>query len=176
MAVKKYLHDIDLSTNRLLNARLSPVTTAERTALASLYNAQDSGVLVYDTDEALFYGWTGNEWVSVTGLSVVELQQLDFAYNNTVTSVDLVSTATDMTITINRQNAPAITDFRKYAHTHVQTLASAEWVIAHNLGKNPSVSVVDSAEEEVIGEVQHVDVNNLIIRFSAAFSGKAYLN
>jgi hypothetical protein len=59
---------------------------------------------------------------------------------------------------------------------HTQTLASDTWTVAHNLGKNPSVSIVDSAEEEVIGEVQHVDVNNIIIRFSAAFSGKAYLN
>jgi hypothetical protein len=176
MAVKKYLHDIDLSTNRLLNARLSPITSAERTALASLYNADDKGVLVYDTDEETFYGWTGNAWVSMAGISTVELQQLDFAYNNSVTSVDLVSTATEMTITINRQNAPSISDFRKYAHMHTQTLASATWTVAHNLGKNPSVSIVDSAEEEVIGEVQHVDVNNLIIRFSAAFSGKAYLN
>lgn len=176
MAIKKYLHDIDLSTNRLLNARLSPITTAERTALASLYNADDTGVLVYDTDEEAFYGWTGNIWVSMAGISTVELQQLDFAYNNTVTGVDLVSTPTEMTITINRQNAPSISDFRKYAHMHTQTLASATWTVAHNLGKNPSVSIVDSAEEEVIGEVQHVDVNNLIIRFSAAFSGKAYLN
>lgn len=176
MAVKKYLHDIDLSTNRLLNARLSPITTVERTALASLYNADDSGVLVYDVDEQAFYGWSGNAWVSVNGLTTVELQQLDFAYNNTVTSVDLVSTPTEMTITINRQNAPAISDFRKYAHMHTQTLASATWTVAHNLGKNPSVSIVDSAEEEVIGEVQHIDMNNLVIRFSAAFSGKAYLN
>lgn len=176
MAVKKYLHDIDLSTNRLLNARLSPITTVERTALASLYNADDTGVLVYDTDEDVFYGWTGNAWVSITGISTVELQQLEFAYNNTVTSVDLLSTPTEMTITINRQNAPAISDFRKYAHMHTQTLASATWTVAHNLGKNPSVSIVDSAEEEVIGEVQHIDMNNLVIRFSAAFSGKAYLN
>lgn len=176
MAVKKYLHDIDLSTNRLLNARLNPVTTVERTALASVYNADDTGVLVFDTDQNTFYGWTGNDWISVNGISTIELQQLEFAYNNTITGVDLISNATDLTITINRQNAPAITDFRKYAHTHTQTLASATWTVAHNLGKNPSVSVVDSAEEEVIGEVQHVDVNNLVIRFSAAFSGKAYLN
>lgn len=176
MAIKKYLHDIDLQTNRLLNARLHPVTTAERTVLASTYNASDIGALVYDTDEETFYGWNGNLWTAMIGITSVQLQELEFAYNNSVTSVDLVSTPTEMTITINRQNAPAISDFRKYAHMHTQTLASAEWNITHNLGKNPSVSIVDSAEEEVIGEVQHIDVNSLIIRFSAAFSGKAYLN
>jgi hypothetical protein len=176
MATKKYLHDIDLQTNRLLNARLHPVTTVERTALASSYNSGDIGAVSYDTDEQTFYGWTGNTWAPLAGITSVQLQELDFAYNNSVTSVDLVSTPTDLTITINRQNAPSISDFRKYAHMHTQTLASDTWTVAHNLGKNPSVSIVDSAEEEVIGEVQHVDVNNIIIRFSAAFSGKAYLN
>ena len=176
MAVKKYLHDIDLSTNRLLNARLNPVTSVERIALASSYNTDDKGVLVYDITEETFYGWSGNAWLNMKGVSNVELQQLAFAYNNTVTGVDLVSTPTEMTITINRQNAPSISDFRKYAHMHTQTLASDTWIVAHNLGKNPSVSIVDSAEEEVIGEVQHVDANNIIIRFSAAFSGRAFIN
>jgi hypothetical protein len=176
MAIKKYLHDIDLQTNKLLNARLHPVTTVERTALASSYNSGDIGAVSYDTDEQKFYGWNGNIWSPLVGITNVQQQQLDFAYNNSVTSVDLVSTPTDMTITINRQNAASISDFRKYAHAHTQTLASAQWTVAHNLGKNPSVSIVDSAEEEVVGEVQHLDVNNLIIRFSAAFSGKAYLS
>ena len=43
-------------------------------------------------------------------------------------------------------------------------------------GQRPSVSIVDSANTEVIGEVEHIDTNNLTIKFSAAFSGKAYLN
>jgi hypothetical protein len=175
-SVKRYLHDIDLAKNKLINAKLNPVTTAERVAMSSSYNAGDQGAVVYDTDEDKLYAWTGNDWVDFGGVSNTQVNQINAAYDNIVTSVELVSTATDLSITINRQNEPPISDFRKYAHVHTQTLASATWTVIHNLGKHPSVSIVDSAEEEVIGEVQHTDANVLTIRFSAAFSGKAYLN
>jgi hypothetical protein len=60
--------------------------------------------------------------------------------------------------------------------TFNQPTPAATWSIAHNLGKNPSVSVVDSAGTLVHGEVDYINDNSLIITFSAAFSGKAYLN
>ena len=47
--------------------------------------------------------------------------------------------------------------------TFTQGVAAAIWNVAHNLGKKPSVSVVDSGDNEVIGEVVHTDINNLII-------------
>ena len=50
------------------------------------------------------------------------------------------------------------------------------WTINHNLDKYPSVTIVDSSGNEVIGEVNYIDKNNLFISFSAAFSGTAYLN
>lgn len=65
-------------------------------------------------------------------------------------------------------------DDKNYIHN--QSTASARWVVVHNLNKYPSVSITDSAGSQVFGEVQYVDENNLIITFSAAFSGKAYMN
>lgn len=61
-------------------------------------------------------------------------------------------------------------------YTHTQASASATWTINHNLGKNPSISAVDSAGTEVIGEVYYVSLNQLIVYFTEPFSGKAYLN
>lgn len=58
----------------------------------------------------------------------------------------------------------------------VQSVPSSIWEIEHNLNKNPSVTVVDSAENVVIGDVEYIDSNKLIIRFISGFSGKAYLN
>ena len=58
----------------------------------------------------------------------------------------------------------------------VQATASDTWVIAHLLGKFPAVTVVDSAGSEVEGSINHTDVNNLTISFSAPFTGKAFLN
>lgn len=61
-------------------------------------------------------------------------------------------------------------------YLHVQSTASDEWVIPHGLGKYPSVDVIDSAGDVVVGDPRHLDVNNMVIRFSAAFSGRATLN
>ena len=61
-------------------------------------------------------------------------------------------------------------------YTHIQAVASDTWVIDHNLGKYPSVSVVDSANDEVEGSVNHVNPMRVILVFSAPFSGKAFLN
>ena len=59
---------------------------------------------------------------------------------------------------------------------YTQGSPASTWSVNHNLNKFPSVSVVDSANNDVIGDVQYVDVNNLTITFSSSFSGKAYLN
>lgn len=54
--------------------------------------------------------------------------------------------------------------------------AQKVWVIEHNLGKNPSVSVADSAGSWIIGEVNYINDNKLTITFNSSFSGVAYLN
>lgn len=61
-------------------------------------------------------------------------------------------------------------------YLHLQNTASAEWTINHNLGKYPSVTVVDSANDEVEGNINHISVNQLIVTFSAAFAGRAFIN
>jgi len=57
-----------------------------------------------------------------------------------------------------------------------QSIPSATWNITHNLGKFCSVTVVDTSNEIVIGDVTYANDNSLTITFSAPFSGKAYLN
>lgn len=61
-------------------------------------------------------------------------------------------------------------------YVHNQTTSSDTWVIQHNLNKLPSVTVIDSAEEEVVGEITYDNINKLTIRFAAPFKGKATLN
>lgn len=57
-----------------------------------------------------------------------------------------------------------------------QSVASATWEIQHDMGKYPAVTVVDTGGNVVVGEVVYDDQNKTTIMFSAAFSGKAYLN
>jgi hypothetical protein len=58
----------------------------------------------------------------------------------------------------------------------VQNSPSATWVVTHSLNKFPSVSVVDSAGTRIFGVVKYDSLSQITLTFSAAFSGKAYLN
>jgi hypothetical protein len=57
----------------------------------------------------------------------------------------------------------------------IQSTPADEWVINHSLGGRPSISIVDSAATLVIGEVVYVSDTQVIVRFTAPFSGFAYL-
>lgn len=48
--------------------------------------------------------------------------------------------------------------------------------VNHNLGKFPSVTVLDSSGYEVICGVQHIDNNNLTLTFSESKTGNVYCN
>lgn len=62
-------------------------------------------------------------------------------------------------------------------YTHIQSTPSTTWTVVHNLGYHPGgVSVIDSAGTKVYGDITHISVNQLVINFSAGFSGKAYLS
>lgn len=54
--------------------------------------------------------------------------------------------------------------------------ASDTWEIEHNLGKYPSVEIVDTAGNRFFPAVQWVDENNCIATMNGACKGKAFLN
>lgn len=58
----------------------------------------------------------------------------------------------------------------------VQNTPLSLWTINHGLGAFPSVTVVDSGGNSVVGSVHYVSDDQITIGFSAAFSGTAYLN
>ena len=62
------------------------------------------------------------------------------------------------------------------AYAHTQSVASATWTINHNLDFYPNVTVVDSAGTIVEGEIAYTSRNQIVLTFSAAFSGTAYLS
>ena len=62
------------------------------------------------------------------------------------------------------------------SYTHTQAIPQSVWAISHNLGRYPSVTVVDSAGSVVVGDIEYVSNNSVVLTFSAAFGGSAYLN
>ena len=57
-----------------------------------------------------------------------------------------------------------------------QNTPATVWNIQHNLGKFPSITVIDTGDTVVTGEYTYIDNNNVTLTFSAGFAGKAYLN
>lgn len=54
-------------------------------------------------------------------------------------------------------------------------VASAVWTINHNLGAYPSVTTINSAGDQVEGDVDYVSTYIITITFSAPFAGTAIL-
>lgn len=57
-----------------------------------------------------------------------------------------------------------------------QAAPSDTWTIQHNLDKWPSVMIVDSAGNMVLGDIEYTTADSLVISFADAFAGKAFLN
>ena len=75
---------------------------------------------------------------------------------------------------LNKMLASESGDDKNYIHTQSQSLNT--WVIAHNLGKYPSVTVINSAGDEVVGDVKYDSQNQVTITFKGAFKGTAIFN
>lgn len=89
----------------------------------------------------------------------------------------LVNKPTAILVAVAKQGPPGAPASALDSHyTHTQLAAASTWNIVHNLGKYPSVTIVDSGNNQVIGDVQFIDINTLTITFTSAFGGKAYIN
>lgn len=61
-------------------------------------------------------------------------------------------------------------------YVHIQNTPSTTWSITHGLGFYPNITVVDSAETVVEGSYNYPNSTSVVLTFSSAFSGKAYLS
>jgi len=74
------------------------------------------------------------------------------------------------------QGEPGRDGLGSVTYVHTQSVASTSWNINHDLGKFPSVTVVDSSNRLVFAMVEYLDENNLVVSVAAPFAGLAYLN
>ena len=61
-------------------------------------------------------------------------------------------------------------------YIHNQLTPSDLWIVFHNLGKFPSVMVVDSGGTAIEPDIQYDNNVQVTISFGSPTSGKAYLN
>lgn len=62
------------------------------------------------------------------------------------------------------------------SHVHTQGVPSETWVVQHNLGKVPAITVIDSSGDEVRGDTRHDSINQATLTFAYPFSGSAHCN
>ncbi len=90
----------------------------------------------------------------------------------------------DITANFNLNITPSVSQFvtkeelEEATDTFVfeQGIASDTWVIEHNLGKHPSVTVVDTAGTVFTASVEYNSDNVCTVYINGATKGKAYLN
>lgn len=106
-------------------------------------------------------------------LSGEALEQADAAMQEQIDGkVDSVSASGVISVTRTGNDI----EIKSTTYIHEQGIASDVWEITHNLGKYPSVMVVDSAGNEVLCAIEYNTENTLTLRMNYAFKGKAYLN
>ena len=120
-------------------------------------------------------GQTGVQWGTITGdiNNQSDLQNALSAKQNVITLTTTGSSGPS-TLVNGALNIPDYSASATFIYT--QAVPSVTWTIQHNLNRFPSVSVVNINNVLMYGQVTYIDSNNLIIEFSAGFSGKAYMN
>lgn len=73
------------------------------------------------------------------------------------------------------QGAPGVFDPGDIFYVHTQGSPSAVWTINHNLNGNPTAVVLDSAGTQCEGTFSYPSTVQMVITFTAAFSGVAYV-
>lgn len=73
------------------------------------------------------------------------------------------------------QGPPGTFNPAQVFYVHNQNSASAVWTINHNLNAEPTAVVLDSAGTQCEGTFSYPSKNQMVITFTSAFTGTAYV-
>jgi hypothetical protein len=86
-----------------------------------------------------------------------------------VLSITVQETAGVQIITAGTQGPPAATQ----TYLHTQSAPSAEWIVNHNLGFKPDVTLLDSGSQVFQADIVHISVNQLRVIMATPTAGTA---
>ena len=176
---------ISFDTTQGTNVPFSGITTWKLSRYAkpsksveTFYNSPLVGQQILITNANNPSSWAIFDWVSSTQ-DVLEPDFYDIALTLVSSTGDLVD-GQDYLISL-IYNAAGGGDKNFVFTAPSPPNALSVWDITHNLKKYPSVSVVNTANEIIIGAVEYISLNQLTITFRAsgapiATQGKAFLN
>lgn len=82
--------------------------------------------------------------------------------------VPIVKDGENSSVTIGTMLADSPSSDKNYTQEFTN---SASVLVEHNLGKMPAVTVINSAGDEVVGDIAHLNENELVVLFSNSFTG-----
>ena len=124
---------------------------------------QENGVLrVHNGFRTTDYGVYRVQDVIDTGNDVLEIVVDLLQGNGSITDQETLVFSASFTLTDKTYSTPEM-----YGDV---------WQIQHNLGKFPSVSIVDTSGNMIYAEIQYNDLNNITITFASSVAGKAHIN
>ena len=154
--------EVDLK-NRYIDVYFPPLEVGSYPSELLIYDGEKllkSGTFIIEVDKSIIAG----EAESLKKkLKEIDIEKLLFEIDK---RLDVLKKFDDLT-------GDVVLD-KSYKHTQIQ--ASKTWNIKHDLKKIPSVTIIDSGGNEVIGDIKLLSENELVITFTYEFSGSAILN
>lgn len=140
----------------------------------------EEGQLYIKTTDGTAYIWKDDNFIEMESSSIEELKNRVTANEEEIAVHTQEIGSNSQQITTNTEKIAELeVEIKEGAdknYIHKQQSASDTWTIVHNLGKFPSITVVDSAGTVVTGEIVLQTTEQAVISFNGAFSGKAYCN
>jgi len=118
------------------------------------------------------------DWKNSSSSKIVVATETPGVFVEPLATVNIMSSKTCPTIPSNVCTIVDLANIIAKAGTYSECfeIASDKWVITHNLGRYPSVTVVDNDNKVVVGDIKYDNTNTVTITFDAAFTGCAFLN
>jgi hypothetical protein len=88
-----------------------------------------------------------------------------------IPQISVINQTPTVTVSAVGQQGPPANIF----YVHTQAIASAVWTINHNLNGEPTAVVLDSAGTQCEGTFSYPSKNQMVITFTGAFTGTAYV-
>lgn len=104
------------------------------------------------------------------------ISQIDSVLGSVIAIAKMYTGIENDLIKVEVDNVHETIEAKSKTYVYEQGIAAETWDITHNLNKYPSVTVIDSAGDQVFANLNYVDENELVLNFGAEFTGKAYLN
>ena len=163
--------DFDQVTEFVLSDfSLQYVSQGTPTDISSFYTSLiGSQVLITNTKDISKFGVY--DWDSSTPYSTPQFSTIGLTM---IAGVGALEKNQEYFISLLQWNPSASTGDKTFVFT--QGTPIYQWDITHNLNKFPSVTAVNSFNEEVFGRVDYINKNRVTVTFAAPFSGQAYCN